>query len=80
MNEHLKPVKTENADAATRSQCLIDVFSKTADEVLPEKRKQVTTGHQIQDDDFLNELPDTRSGECRGSKTQKTCEVSKKIP
>ena len=31
----------ENADTSTRTQNLIDVISKTAVEILPEKQKQV---------------------------------------
>ena len=54
--EQLRATKMENADTSTRSQNLIDVISKTAVEILPEKQKQVNTNSNFKDDERLNEL------------------------
>ena len=76
LNEQLRACKMENADTSTRSQNLIDVISKTAFEILPEKQKQVNTNSNL-DDEYLNELLDSRSGELKGSDTYKS--LTKKI-
>ena len=56
LKEQLRATKMENADTSTRSQNLIDVISKTAVEILPEKQKQVNTNSNFKDDERLNEL------------------------
>ena len=68
VNEQLRATKRVNTDTSTTSQNHIDVISKTAVEILPDKQKQVNTNSDFKDDELL----DSRSGELKGSDTYKS--------
>lgn len=60
LNEQIQVTTQENTDTLTRSQNIIDVISKTAYEVLPEKKlANVTTN--FKDGERFNELLNSRS-------------------
>ena len=67
VNEQLRATKRVNTDTSTTSQNHIDVISKTAVEILPDKQKQVNTNSNFKDDERLNEVTNQEN--------QKACEI-----
>ena len=71
ISERIILSKDENTDMESRSQNLINIISKAANDILPEKLKTVDTTTSFKNDQRLNELLNNRSETFKGSERHK---------